>query len=60
MWFDLAKSFVCMILFDLPVSHIYTLTVPPVFNGTGFVANSTPMVGYLVLGSYPLIYRLSK
>lgn len=45
---------------DLPVSHIYTLTVPPVFNGTGFVANSTPIVGYFVLGSYPLIYLLSK
>ena len=44
----------------LPVSHICTRTVPPVFKGTGLVANSTPIVGNFDLGNYPLIYLLSK
>jgi hypothetical protein len=34
--------------------------VPPVFKGTGFVANSTPIVGNLFLGSEPLMYLESK
>ena len=42
------------------VSQIYAFTVPPVFKGTGFVANSTPIVGYLFLGRVPFMYLLSK
>ena len=42
------------------VSQICALTVPPAFSVTPLVANSTPMVGYLFLGSSFLIYRLSR
>ena len=44
----------------LPVSQIYALTVPPVFNGTGLVANSTPIVGNLFFGNEPLMYLLNR
>ena len=42
------------------VSQICAFTVPPAFSVTPFVANSTPMVGYLFFGNSFFMYRLSK
>ncbi|TNV85172.1 hypothetical protein FGO68_gene9358 [Halteria grandinella] len=42
------------------VSQICALTVPPVFSGTGLVANSTPIVGNLLRGREPLMQRESR
>lgn len=44
------------IIFNLPVSQIWALTVPPDFKVTFFVANSTPIVGAGFLGSEPFKY----